>query len=99
MHNTHNYRKWCLLWGVGGTPNMQLLFALTHDQVLSVSFIAGYKMSMSSLTHAHVLKYLNCLFQNGSKKAKAGIGQPGSIKKAEAGWAESCVEGHQHSNR
>jgi hypothetical protein len=78
---------------------MQLRFAPTDYPVLSISFIAQYKMSMSSLTHAHVLKHLNCLIQNGSEKAEAGIGQPGCIEKAEAGWAESCVEGHQHPNR
>jgi hypothetical protein len=78
---------------------MQLLFAPTDYQVLRISFIDDYKMSISSPTHAHVLKHLNCLFQNGSEKAEAGTGQPGCIKKAEAGWAESCVEGHPHSNR
>jgi len=78
---------------------MELLFGSKDYQVLSISFIADYKISMSSLPHAHVLKHLNCLFQNGSEKAEAGAGQTDCIKKAEAGWAESCVEGHQHSSR
>jgi hypothetical protein len=67
--------------------------------VLRISLTSDYNMSMSSLNHAHVLKRLNCSFQDGSEKAEAGIGQPGCIKKAEAGWTESSVEGHQHSSR